>query len=68
MTEGRVVSESPTEVIKASAELAESVRELISPFTDPVLGELGQYIADKIRFLRFRNSLKTVERAREILA
>lgn len=63
-----MTTNDPTEWVKAGSELAESVRQLISPFTDPVLNQLGQYIADKIRFLRFRNSLKAAERANAILS
>ena len=50
------------------ANLTESVRKLVAPFTDPVFGELGQFLADRIRFLRFRFSLRAVERANEMLA
>ena len=50
------------------ANLAESVRKLVAPFTDPVLGEIGQYVTDRIKFLRFRFSLRAVERANEMLA
>lgn len=49
-------------------EIVESVRKLIAPFSDPVLSELGQYIGDRIRFLRFRNSLRVLRRARTLLA
>lgn len=53
---------------KAGAELAETLRKLIAPFSDPVLSEAGVYIADKIRFLRFQNSLHVLERAKQLLS
>jgi hypothetical protein len=57
-----------TEVAKASAELVEAVRKLITPFLDPVSAEAGLYVADKIRFVRFQNSLRVLERARRLLS
>ena len=57
-----------TDLAKASAELAETLRKLIAPFLDPVLGEAGLYVADKIRFLRFQNSLRVLERAKQLLS
>jgi hypothetical protein len=58
----------PENPLAPVADLTESVRKLVAPFTDPVLSELGQYLADRIRFLRFRFSLRAVERANEMLA
>jgi hypothetical protein len=55
---------SGKELLPSLAELAESVRKLIAPFSDPVLKELGEYVAGKIRFINFRNSLKVLEQAK----
>lgn len=58
---------SGKELLRPLAELAESVRKLIAPFSDPVLKELGEYVAGKIRFINFRNSLKVLEQAKQLL-
>ena len=50
-----------------SLKIIGDVHRLIAPFTDPVLGELGKYVSEKIRFVRFRNSLKTMEKAKQLL-
>lgn len=52
---------------KAAAEVVKSVTDLLKPFTDPALGELGEYVADKIRYLRVRNAIKVLSRAEELL-
>jgi hypothetical protein len=59
---------SVTDLAKAGAELAETVRKLIAPFLEPVLSEAGLYVAEKIRFVRFQNSLRVLERASQLLA
>jgi len=53
--------------VKAAAEALKSFGDLIKPFTDPVFSQLGEYVADKIRFLRIKNSVRVLVRAREIL-
>lgn len=57
----------PTDLIKAGTELAETFRKLVEPFSEPVLRELGLYVAEKVRFIRFKNSIKVLVRARELL-
>jgi Abortive infection alpha len=58
----------PTDLLTAGVkELAETIRKLVEPFSEPVLSELGLYVADKVRFIRFKNSIKVLERARELL-
>ena len=59
---------SVTDLAKAGAELAETVRKLIAPFLEPVSSEAGLYVAEKIRFVRFQNSLRVLERASQLLA
>ncbi|RZB38391.1 MAG: hypothetical protein SRB2_00139 [Desulfobacteraceae bacterium Eth-SRB2] len=49
------------------SKLATSIQKLISPFTEPIFSEFGNYIAEKIRFVRFQNSLKVLARAKDIL-
>ena len=49
------------------ADIVESVKEFISPFSDPVLKELGEYVAGKIRFVHFKRSLKVLEQAKAML-
>jgi hypothetical protein len=49
------------------SKLATSIQKLISPFTEPIFSEFGNYIAEKIRFVRFQNSLKVLSRAKDIL-
>jgi hypothetical protein len=48
-------------------EVIESIRKFIAPFTDPVFEELGYYVADKIKFIRFKNSIDVLIKARKIL-
>lgn len=57
----------PTDLVKASTELAETLRKLVEPFSEPVLAELGLYVAQKVRFINFKNSIKVLKRARELL-
>jgi len=59
---------SVTDLAKAGAELAETVRKLIAPFLEPVSSEAGLYVAEKIRFVRFQNSLRVLEQASQLLA
>lgn len=42
-------------------------RKLIYDFLDPGVKEAGNYIADKLRFLRFKNSIKAMKKAKRIL-
>lgn len=58
----------PTDLVKAGKELAETFRKLVEPFSEPVLRELGLYVAEKVRFIRFKNSIGVLERARELLS
>lgn len=58
----------PTDLAKAGKELAETFRKLVEPFSEPVLREIGLYVAEKVRFIRFRNSIRVLERARELLS
>jgi len=53
--------------LRAGADAFRSFTELIKPFTDPALSEFGEYVRDKIRFLRWKNSIRVLERARRIL-
>ena len=53
--------------MKNVSKLATSIQKLISPFTEPIFSEFGNYIAEKIRFVRFQNSLKVLARAKDIL-
>lgn len=53
--------------LKPIADLTESVRKLIGPFSDPVLKELGEYVATRIRFIHFKRSLKVLEEAKRLL-
>ena len=52
--------------LKPVSDLVETLRQAISPFTDPVLGELGQYVAERVRFLRFKQTVRIAQRAQEI--
>ena len=58
----------PTDLVKAGKELAETLRKLVEPFSEPVLRELGLYVAEKVRFTRFKNSIRVLERAGELLS
>ena len=51
----------------SGSDLAETVRKFIAPFTDPVFSELGAYVADKIKFMRFNNCVNVLIKAQEIL-
>ena len=55
------------ELLRPVAELTESLRKLIAPFSDPVLKELGAYIAGRIQFINFKRSLKVLEQAKYLL-
>ena len=59
-----MTSENP---LNSIVEITKSITDLIKPFTDPVLTEAGQYIADKIRFLRYKNSVNILIKAKQIL-
>lgn len=54
-------------ILKPTADLTESLRKLIAPFSDPVLKELGEYVAGRIRFIHFKRSLKVLEKAKHVL-
>lgn len=58
----------PTDLVNASKELAETFRKLVEPFSEPVLRELGLYVAEKVRFIRFKNSIRVLERAGQLLS
>jgi hypothetical protein len=58
---------SGQELLKPLADLTESVRKLIAPFSDPLLKELGEYVAARIRFIHFKRSLKVLEEAKRLL-
>lgn len=58
----------PTDLVNASKDLAETFRKLVEPFSEPVLRELGLYVAEKVRFIRFKNSIRVLERARQLLS
>ena len=49
------------------ADIAKSIKEFISPFSGPVLKELGGYVAGRIRFVHFKRSLKVLEQAKALL-
>jgi len=60
-------NDSGQKLLKPLADLSESVRKLIAPFSDPVLKELGEYVAGRIRFIHFKRSLKVLEGAKCLL-
>ena len=47
--------------------VTKELRQLIYEFLSPGAKEAGNYIADKVRFLRFKNAIKAMEKARHIL-
>jgi len=53
--------------LKPIADLSETIRKLIAPFSDPVLKELGEYLAGRIRYINFKRSLKVIEEAKCLL-
>jgi hypothetical protein len=57
----------PAKILAAVAQNQE-IREAFGGFLSPVAKEIGNYLADKIRFARFRESIKCAKRAREMLA
>ncbi|HEX9736281.1 MAG TPA: Abi-alpha family protein [Thermoanaerobaculia bacterium] len=60
--------EEPTGIDFAGiGKLAETVKEVVKPFLDPVLSESGGYVADRIRFLRFRQGLRVAQKAKALL-
>ena len=48
-------------------EVVKAISERIAPFSDPMLSELGLYVAGKIRFIRFKNSIRVLQKAKQIL-
>lgn len=54
-------------LLEPIADIAKSIKELISPFSDPILKELGEYVAGRIRFVHFKRSLKVLEQAKALL-
>ena len=60
-------TESGQEVLNSIAEITESVRKFIAPFSDPVLKELGNMLLEKIRFIDFKRSIKVLEEAKRLL-
>lgn len=60
-------TESGQEVLKPIADITESLRKFIAPFSDPILKELGEYIAGRIRFIHFKRSIKVLEEAKRFL-
>lgn len=60
-------TESGQEMLKPTADITESVRKFIAPFSDPVLKELGEYVAGRIRFIHFKRSIKVLEEAKRLL-
>lgn len=56
------------EILRPVADLIESLRKLIAPFSDPVLKELGAYIAGRIQFINFKRSIYVLEQAKTLLA
>jgi len=55
------------ELMEPIADLTESLRKLIAPFSDPVLKEIGEYVAGRIRFVHFKRCLKVLEEAKCLL-
>ncbi len=62
-----MVNGNSKELLGPVADLTESLRKLIAPFSEPVLKELGEYVSGKIRFINFKNSLKVLEKAKRLL-
>jgi len=56
-----------TLLLKPLADITESLRKAIAPFTEPVLKEIGEYIAGRIRFINFKRSIKVLEEAKRLL-
>lgn len=53
--------------ISGLGKTVESIAGAIRPFTDPVLTELGEYVADRVKFARWKQSVAMARRAEEIL-
>lgn len=55
------------ELGKIADSMTKELRQLIYNFLAPGVKEAGYYIADKVKFLRFTNAIKAMEKARKIL-
>jgi len=56
------------QAIDAGVQVTKELREFLLTLVGPVGKEMGEVMADKVRFLRFKNSLRTFERAKQLLA
>ena len=56
------------QAIDAGVQVTKELREFLLTLVGPVGKEMGEIMADKVRFLRFKNSLRTFERAKQLLA
>ncbi|MGD0267370.1 MAG: hypothetical protein ABSD47_20860 [Candidatus Methylomirabilota bacterium] len=55
------------EALQAFSDLTKELRQFFLALLGPGAEETGQFLADKIRYLRFKNGLRTFQKAHELL-